>query len=342
MAEPMNPVAPVTKMFMLRSSRWSRANAELDSSLRSWSTHRLGEVGSSLAKPGPPRTPKHLTHRSPRLIVVVASPKPNICIDVRLPDALPGVAVSCITSEHHLFRAVPSHFGTMLHLAGTSEWTLRGRHHVSRPGTLDLKVPGEVHQENARRGAARLQVVVFDDAIVEEARVTLGRPLGVPEDNAIDQGDRRVWPLVALHQRLMDKNATPAELQHDLCEALAAFVELTSVEARPRSSAWGNSVARAKALLDERYLEKVTLDELAAHARLDKFRLCRAFRAEVGLPPHAYVTHRRITLAQHLLAQGVPQANVAAQVGLYDQSQLHRHFRRIVGVTPGAYARATS
>jgi AraC-like DNA-binding protein len=26
-------------------------------------------------------------------------------------------------------------------------------------------------------------------------------------------------------------------------------------------------------------------------------------------------------------------------VGLYDQSQLNRHFRRIVGTTPGAYAR---
>ena len=61
---------------------------------------------------------------------------------------------------------------------------------------------------------------------------------------------------------------------------------------------------------------------LAAHARLDKFRLCRAL----------YLTHRRVS--------GLPQAEVAARVGLYDQSQLHRHFKRIVGVTPGEYARA--
>ena len=45
-------------------------------------------------------------------------------------------------------------------------------------------------------------------------------------------------------------------------------------------------------------------------------------------------------LAGALLARGVPQAEVAARVGLYDQSQLHRHFKRIAGVTPGAYARA--
>jgi AraC-like DNA-binding protein len=43
--------------------------------------------------------------------------------------------------------------------------------------------------------------------------------------------------------------------------------------------------------------------------------------------------------AKQLLAAGVPPSDVAPQVGLYDQSQLNRHFRRIVGTTPGRYAR---
>jgi AraC-like DNA-binding protein len=29
-----------------------------------------------------------------------------------------------------------------------------------------------------------------------------------------------------------------------------------------------------------------------------------------------------------------------ASVGLYDQSQLHRHFKRTFGMTPGSYAQA--
>ena len=41
-----------------------------------------------------------------------------------------------------------------------------------------------------------------------------------------------------------------------------------------------------------------------------------------------------------LLRRRVPQAEVAARIGLYDQSQLHRHFKRIAGVTPGEYVRA--
>jgi len=43
--------------------------------------------------------------------------------------------------------------------------------------------------------------------------------------------------------------------------------------------------------------------------------------------------------AKELLAAGVRPSEIAPRVGFYDQSQLNRHFRRIVGTTPGAYAR---
>ena len=79
-------------------------------------------------------------------------------------------------------------------------------------------------------------------------------------------------------------------------------------------------------------------NELAEHAGLDKFRLVRAFRAEVGLPPYEYLTQLRVARARELLRHGVSVAEAAHTLGYYDESQLHRHFRRIVGVTPGVYA----
>ena len=36
--------------------------------------------------------------------------------------------------------------------------------------------------------------------------------------------------------------------------------------------------------------------------------------------------------------RGARVAEAAQAVGFYDESQLHRHFRRIVGVPPGVYA----
>jgi AraC-like DNA-binding protein len=44
-------------------------------------------------------------------------------------------------------------------------------------------------------------------------------------------------------------------------------------------------------------------------------------------------------MARGLLDRGVPPAQAAA-VGFADQAHLSRHFKRIVGVPPGAYQRA--
>src|SRR5436309_3146946 len=78
-----------------------------------------------------------------------------------------------------------------------------------------------------------------------------------------------------------------------------------------------------------------TLDELAAAAGMSPFALLRAFRAETGLPPHAYLNQLRVRLARQLLDAGLPPAQVAADAGFADQPHLTRHFKRAVGVPPG-------
>lgn len=39
---------------------------------------------------------------------------------------------------------------------------------------------------------------------------------------------------------------------------------------------------------------------------------------------------------------GRPAAEVAAEAGFYDQSHFTRHFKCVVGTTPGRYARSTA
>jgi AraC-like DNA-binding protein len=260
-------------------------------------------------------------------------------IVVRRP--LPGVTVAR-SSGGPLVRGVPDHYGATLHLAGRSEWRCRRSRWSSVAGTISVKVPGEVYVEDARVERTESQSVLFDVALVADACAALDRPGFAPHDRALEPSSiaMRERPLAELHHQLL--RGDDAGLDEAVCAALAVLVDL-ACEPRGagfRASAFSVAVARSRALLDERLTDTVTLDELAAHARLDKFQLCRAFREQVGLPPHAYVTHRRVTLAQGLLARGVPQAQVAASVGLYDQSLLHRHFKRILGVTPGAFVRA--
>jgi AraC-like DNA-binding protein len=46
---------------------------------------------------------------------------------------------------------------------------------------------------------------------------------------------------------------------------------------------------------------------------------------------------RRVGRARRLLLDGLAPGEVAPATGFYDQAHLTRHFRKLVGVTPGRY-----
>ncbi|MGW6491286.1 AraC family transcriptional regulator [Streptomyces sp. NPDC055056] len=97
---------------------------------------------------------------------------------------------------------------------------------------------------------------------------------------------------------------------------------------------------RLRELLDARLVEGVALDEAARLVHAHPAHLVRAFSGAFGIAPHQYLMSRRVDRARRLLLDGRPPGEVAAATGFYDQSHLTRHFRRLVGVTPGRYARS--
>src|SRR5262249_10195693 len=90
--------------------------------------------------------------------------------------------------------------------------------------------------------------------------------------------------------------------------------------------------------IEEHLASGLTLAQLAAEAHLSPYHFARLFKATTGLPPHQYVIVRRGQRAQELLRVGNrPLPKVALAVGFSDQSQLGRHFKRIVGATPAQF-----
>jgi AraC-like DNA-binding protein len=106
-----------------------------------------------------------------------------------------------------------------------------------------------------------------------------------------------------------------------------------------RHSNTPRAIERAKQYLHDNFNELVSLDELAALAKLSRFHLLRAFARHTGMPPHTYQLQLRIDRACVLLRAGVTAAEAATQVGFADQSHFTRHFKRIWCITPGQYAR---
>ncbi|WP_093797403.1 AraC family transcriptional regulator [Streptomyces sp. Wb2n-11] len=128
---------------------------------------------------------------------------------------------------------------------------------------------------------------------------------------------------------------------------LALISERLREHLRPRA-AFGSAepdrgVAQSlRDLLDERLLEGIALEEAARLVHAHPTHLVRAFSGAFGIAPHQYVMSRRVDLARRLLLGGQPPGEVATAAGFYDQSHLTRHFKRVVGITPGRYARTGS
>jgi AraC family transcriptional regulator len=101
---------------------------------------------------------------------------------------------------------------------------------------------------------------------------------------------------------------------------------------------WGRLRAVVE-YIEEHLDARPSLEQLAALAHLSPYHFARQFKAATGLPPHQYVLRRRVERTKHLLqARGEHSlAEIAARAGFTDQSQFCRHFKRLVGVTPGQF-----
>lgn len=244
-----------------------------------------------------------------------------------LPVSLPGLRAVRFRVEG-LYSGIKEEWSIGQTEVGSSTFWSRGKVQSTVPGSIHIKRPGDVHRDISRDAPGVVQSVTLPKALVERIE-----KVALP--NALAPNDPRSAPFQRLHdvvRRRVDRFALEVALT-EAVDAIASFGGATT-ETRP--------VRRAIEMLRTKLGEPVSLDDLAEHADLDKFHLCRAFRAQIGMPPHAYLTCLRIWRAKELLREGVKPSAVAPQVGLYDQSQLNRHFRRIVGVTPGEYQRRSA
>jgi AraC family transcriptional regulator len=87
------------------------------------------------------------------------------------------------------------------------------------------------------------------------------------------------------------------------------------------------------------YLDRdLSLKELAAIAQISSHYFVQLFKQSTGFTPHQYVIYCRVERAKELLKRkDLSIAEVARIVGFVDQSHFHRHFKRLVGMTPKAF-----
>src|SRR6266496_2592298 len=98
------------------------------------------------------------------------------------------------------------------------------------------------------------------------------------------------------------------------------------------------TMRRVREYVDAHLGVSIDLATLAGVAGVSIHHFARGFKQSTGVTPHHYLTQKRVERAQDLLGNtDLSVSEIALAVGFSDQSHLARHFRQMLGVTPGQF-----
>ena len=101
------------------------------------------------------------------------------------------------------------------------------------------------------------------------------------------------------------------------------------------------SVRSVRDFVEANISDCITLDDLAAICGVSPGYFMRVFKSSLGVSPHRYLVGVRIHHAKRLLTDtSIGLAEVARQCGFAHQQHFTNTFRRMTGLSPGAYRRA--
>jgi AraC-like DNA-binding protein len=219
----------------------------------------------------------------------------------------------------------------------------RGRERrVVLPGQLVAFDPSSAHAGSALREPWSSRLMVVEAAglagLAGDQEHMLAADVAFPEP--VIEDPELAGAFLRMHSAL-EAHASRLERDVRLAEWLRQLVDRCSTARRAPELGRRDRRALRLALdhLADRPERNVSLDELALVAGIGKFRLIRLVREATGQTPHALQLAHRLREARRRLEAGAPIAETARATGFVDQSHLHRHFVRSLGLTPGAYRR---
>ncbi len=243
-------------------------------------------------------------------------------------------------------------YSTDFALVVPDEWEgtvfYRGRGHRLAPGQLLCVEPGEVVASVEVRNEGRLRVLLLGAELVREMVSLRERalPETVPAVFVVEDGTALAGALAEAFGAL-ERRASVTELAVCVEALVQALVDavVRAGRAPVARSRTGKSVSIVEQLR-ETLLRGANsdgpppdLETLAREVGLSRFQTLRLFQRYYGVTPRAFHLHFRLALARRSLKAGASLAEVAASCGFVDQSHFTRQFKRLLGVTPGQYAR---
>lgn len=258
---------------------------------------------------------------------------------------LTGLSLLCADFTSHDY---PLHSHEALVVAVTEQGgsIVKSRGQVEEAGTSTLFVfnPAEPHAGWMGRSRRWQYRSLY---LTRLAMDRLAAEFGIDQVPYFTRNDFRDGDLIqgflALHRTLQEGGEALREREL-LLETFGRLFERHGSGTRPKLPGLDDRrrLEQVKDRMRADYPTDLRLEDLAQGVGLSTFQLIGLFKRTTGLTPHAYLTQLRLNVACRQLRRRRAIAEVASDVGFYDQSALTRHFKRCFGITPLQFARAAA
>ncbi|MFG1173119.1 AraC family ligand binding domain-containing protein [Erwiniaceae bacterium CAU 1747] len=249
---------------------------------------------------------------------------------------LPGVQGVELYRAHITHYAFEPHtheaFGIGTVIRGAERFRYRGEQHLAPVDSLILMNPDELHTgESASEGGWQYRMIYLEP---QRLAALTGEP-GWWFDRAVRHHPQHAGEISQILSLLWQTDDALAidGLLLSLCDVLRPHAR----NVRPAEAVTRHRFDRVRDYLRDNLAERITLADLSALMSLSPWHFQRQFKAQYHVTPHQMLMAFRLYQARQLLIDGVPPAEVAADVGLTDQAHLTRSFVGRYGITPARY-----
>jgi AraC-like DNA-binding protein len=223
---------------------------------------------------------------------------------------------------------------------GRGVLSMGGKEHELKVGSLFAYGPGIPHQirnlapDNMRKyylDLAGTEVAVR----LEELNLLGGRPVTVSRPHEFVE----LWNLIDREARDI------GDRSHVICEMLVRVLlqkiqqRMVASQSKESSEAF-QTFEMACHLMEERFLEFRTVEEVAAEIGFSPIYLSRLFKRFAGSGAYRYLLRLRMNYAAELiLERGLKVSAVAQRLRYADAFQFSRAFKRVYGVPPSSLSK---
>jgi len=242
------------------------------------------------------------------------------------------------------FEHVSSHFHSQcelyINLSGDVSFMVENNIYHVKKGSIIITKPYEYHHCLYHSKSRHEYFCIWINSHKNEEFLDIFFKRNSGEGNLVILSEENTHKLISLCFELWEDNPTKKR-RYYLYFKLLDLLSM-GISAENEIVNLSSDIVLALEYIEENYLRKVSISEVARHAHISVNTLERHFKETLKASPTAYINKKRMFHSVILLKNGCSVMEAAEKSGFTDYSGYISKFKKIFGTTPLKYKRISS